>query len=199
MFGACKLLGYIDIHSCRHHASTCAEPVEDIEKLYSGPEAGIDDGFHGLPEHIKEADTSSVCVSLGYQNQYGLPQFQWHLTSTPQILDYFHELHPPSRFGGYFYSLSWIGLTEPHLEVFCVKVYVAACVVWAEASYQCLHLHLSWYPIINLEGVNLGEKRTVRGVRVLPLVECGVFLCGFIHVVPGGVGRSGRCVAVPAI
>ena len=75
-------------------------------KLDSGPEAGIDDGFHGLPEHIKEADTPGVSVSLGYQYQYGLPQFQWYLTSTPQILDYVHELHPTSSFGGVFRSLS---------------------------------------------------------------------------------------------
>ena len=44
-----KILGDIDIHGCRPHASPHTEPVEDIMKLDYGPEAGINDGIHELP------------------------------------------------------------------------------------------------------------------------------------------------------
>ena len=41
-----KLLGYLVIHGHCPRASPCAESVEDIVELYTGPEAGINYGLH---------------------------------------------------------------------------------------------------------------------------------------------------------
>ena len=65
------------------------------------------------------------------------------------------------------------------------------------AFYCYLHLRLCWDLITNMEGVNMGVQRSSRGVRVLSLVEDGVFLCGLIHVRPVRVGCSGGRVYVP--
>ena len=95
-------------------------------KLDYGPESGIDDDLHDLPYHLQKADTTGVCVSLGYQYQDGPPQLLQNIPGTTHILDYVHELHPPSRFVGGFLSLSWICPADPRLELICAEVGVSA-------------------------------------------------------------------------
>ena len=97
-----KLLSYLDLHVHLTRASPCVEPMEDIVTLDAGPEAGIDDGLHNHPEHLQEANPPGVCVSLRDKYQDVQPQLPWYLPGAPHILDYAHELHPPSRFGGVF-------------------------------------------------------------------------------------------------
>ena len=60
-----------------------------------------------------------------------------------------------------------------------------------------LHLRLCWDLINNLEGVNVGVKRSAKGVRVISLVESGKVLCDLSPVGPVMVGRSGVNVSVP--
>ena len=100
--------------------------MENIVKMDAGPEAGIDNDLHDLSECLQEANLPGICVSLGYQYQDGPPQLPWHIPGDPHILDYFHDLHSPSIFGGFSHSLSRIGLEEPWIEVFCTEVGVAA-------------------------------------------------------------------------
>ena len=139
-------------------------------ELGAFPEAGIDYGLHGLPERLQEANPSGVFVNLGDQDQDGPPQLPRYLHDDPHVLDYFHELHPPSRFGGWGRggrSLSRIVLAEPRLEVLRADVGVSAFPVGAEELDRCLHLRLCWDLINNMEGVNVGGQQSSRGVRVL--------------------------------
>ena len=62
----------------------------------TGPEAGINYGIHDLPESLQEAYTPGACVTLGDKYQDGTLQLLWDLPGAPHVLDYFHELHPPS-------------------------------------------------------------------------------------------------------
>ena len=101
-------------------------------------------------------------------------------------------IHLPGLGRGGGCSLSQIGFMEPHIEVLCAEVGVAACLVVEKASDCCLHLRLRWDLIINLERVNVGSQWSSRGVRFLLLVQGSIVLCDIIHIGPGSVGKSGE-------
>ena len=70
--------------------------------LGAGLEAGMNYGLHDLPERLQEDDPPGVCVPLGDGDQYGPTQLLRDILGAPHVLDYFHELHLPSRFGVFF-------------------------------------------------------------------------------------------------
>ena len=130
--------------------------MEDIVELYAGPEVGINHGLHNLPEHLQEANTPGVCVTFGYQYQYGLPQFLQDLPGTSQVLEYSMIcIHLLGLGGGGGCSLSRIGLVKTRNELLQVEVGVTDCLVGEEVLDRFLHLYLCWDLIANLEGVTM--------------------------------------------
>ena len=67
-------------------------------ELDAGPEAGIEYFLHGLQYHTQEANPQGVYVLLGYQDQDGPQQLERDIPGAPHVVQYFHNLYPPSKF-----------------------------------------------------------------------------------------------------
>ena len=67
----------------------------------------------------------------------------------------------------------------------------------AYAAYCFLHLLLRWYLIINIGWVQLCCQWQTRDACLLPLIEGMKFPPDLLHILPGGVGRSGGRVPIP--
>ena len=69
---------------------------------------------------------------------------------------------------------------------------MSARLVWAYATYRCLHLRLQWDLVVHLGRVYVCFQGKTRGVWILPLIEGLELPPDILHIRPGGVWRPHR-------